>query len=210
MMALQWIHFFLLICGMIISTRVLSLIRVPCFLPHEKRSPSLLLQFLRDASVTRIETTPDILWALLKRASMEREKSPLPRLRLVKCSRGLVSTALVRLMHHVLPHARLAHVYEHAGRCCVYQCPADIGELRHHRIVNGDFVALGKPVGDCRVVVRDASGAECPQAVTGAICLGSTKGSRAVRTGDTGFVDREGYIVLTSRLMPRVGGRKVF
>lgn len=175
---------------------------------EEKRSPSALLKFLQDASATRVEMTPDKLWALLKRASLERE-TPLPRLKLVKCSRGLVTTQLVRLFHRVLPHTGLVYVYEQAGHCCVYQCPAEIEELRHHRIANGDFVVLGKPVGDCRAVVRDAGLAECPQGVIGAICLGSIKGDDTVSTGDTGFVDSDGYIVLTSRSTPRIDGRKV-
>lgn len=175
---------------------------------EEKRSPSSVLKFLQDASATRVEMTPDSLWALLKRASLEQE-SPLPRLRLVKCSRGLVTTQLVRLFYRVLPHSRLAYVYEHAGHCCVYHCPAEIGELRHHRIANGDFVVLGKPVGDCRAVVQDARLVECPQGATGAIRLGSVKGGDTVATGDFGFVDSDGYIVLTSRTTPRIDGRKV-
>lgn len=175
---------------------------------EERRSASALLKFLMDTSATRVEMTPDRLWALLKRASLEQE-TPLPRLRLVKCSRGLVTTQLVRLFYRVLPHCRLVYVYEHAGRCCLYKCPAEIGELQHHSIANGDFVVLGKPVGDCRTVVQDAGLSDCPQGVTGAICLGSIKGGDAVVTGDSGFVDTDGYIVLTSLSTPRMDGRKV-
>lgn len=175
---------------------------------EERRSASALLKFLTDTSATRVEMTPDRLWALLKRASLE-QQTPLPRLRLVKCSRGLVTTQLAHLFHRVLPHCRLAYVYEHAGHCCVYKCPAEIGELRHHSIANGDFVVLGQPVGDCQVVVRDAGLSECPQGVAGAICLDSIRGGDVVVTGDSGFVDTDGYIVLTSLSTPRIDGRKV-
>ncbi|XP_077557854.1 uncharacterized protein LOC144173232 [Haemaphysalis longicornis] len=175
---------------------------------EEKRSPNALLKFLKDTSATRLEITPDRLRALLKRVSLARGAS-LPKLRLVKCSRGLVTTQLVHLFYRVLPHCRLAYVYEHAGHSCVYKCPAEIGELRHHSIANGDFVVLGKPVGDCRAFVRNANLAECPKGVTGSICLSSIDSNRKIVTGDTGFVNSDGNLVLASRPAPRIYGQKV-
>ncbi|KAH6935343.1 hypothetical protein HPB50_005225 [Hyalomma asiaticum] len=128
----------------------------------DKRSPSAMLRFLRSVSATRVEMNPDLLYSLLRRAALD-PAPVLPELRLVKCSRGMVTTQLVRLFQRILPKARLLRVYERVGRCCAYECPAD-GELRHFATLHGDFVTIGKPVGDCRASVCDPGLlTECPR-----------------------------------------------
>ncbi|KAH6935344.1 hypothetical protein HPB50_005226 [Hyalomma asiaticum] len=166
-----------------------------------------MLRFLRSVSATRVEMNPDLLYSLLRRAALD-PAPVLPELRLVKCSRGMVTTQLVRLFQRILPKARLLRVYERVGSCCAYECPAD-GELRHFATLHGDFVTIGKPVGDCRASVCDPGLlTECPRGTIGTICFGSAKDEQLLPTGDKGFVDSDGYIYLTERCAPRIEGRK--
>ncbi|XP_054929581.1 mycosubtilin synthase subunit C-like isoform X1 [Dermacentor andersoni] len=179
---------------------------------EDKRSPSAMLWFLRNTSATRVEMTPDLLWALLRRVALDPGPVPLPELRLVKCSRGLVTTQLVHLFQRLLPGASLVRVYEKAGHCCSYVCHplAAGGELRHHATDHGDLVTIGKPVGDCRAAVCEADLlTECPQGKVGTICIGGAKDTQLLPSGDKGFVDSDGYIYLTERSAPRIEGRKV-
>ncbi|XP_037569009.1 uncharacterized protein LOC119449810 [Dermacentor silvarum] len=178
---------------------------------EDKRSPSAMLWFLRNTSATRVEMTPDMLWALLRRAALDPGPVLLPELRLVKCSRGLVTTQLVHLFQRLLPGATLVRVHETAGHCCSYVCPQSAagGELRHHATDHGDFVSIGRPVGDCRATVCEPDLlTECPQGKVGTICIGGAKDTQLLPTGDKGFVDSDGYIYLTERSAPRIEGRK--
>ncbi|CAN8032466.1 unnamed protein product [Ixodes persulcatus] len=176
----------------------------------QKRSPTALLKFLSREAVTRLELSPDCLLSLLRRAWLEHRHAPLPKLTLVKCSQGLLTSPLVRLFRIVLPRARLVYVYEHAGLCCAYQCPPSDCEPRCHTILEGDLVVLGKPVGLCNVVVRDEFLRDCAQGETGSINLCGKADHVLVSTGDSGFVNAEGNLVLTAMTTPRLGGRKVW
>ncbi|CAN8006214.1 unnamed protein product, partial [Ixodes hexagonus] len=175
----------------------------------QKRSPTSLLKFLSRETVTRLELNPDSLLALLRRAGLERRQAPLAKLTLVKCSQGLLATSLVRDFWLVLPHARLLYVYEYAGLCCAYECPATGCDPRNYTIPEGDFVVLGKPVGLCNVLVRDDRLQECAQGVSGSIYLSGKPHDDLVSTGDSGFVNAEGYLVLASKKTPMLDGRKV-
>ncbi|XP_029840265.3 uncharacterized protein LOC8037947 [Ixodes scapularis] len=175
----------------------------------QKRSPTALLKFLSREAVTRLELSPHCLLSLLRRAWLEHRHAPLSQLTLVKCSQGLLTSPLVRLFRIVLPHARLVYVYEHAGLCCAYQCPPSDCEPQCHTILEGDLVVLGKPVGLCNVVVRDEFLRDCAQGETGSINLCGKADHVLVSTGDSGFVNAEGNLVLTAMTTPRLGGRKV-
>lgn len=176
---------------------------------EDKRSPSGMLWFLRNTSATRVEMTADLLWALLKRAALDPGPVLLPELRLVKCSRGLLTTQVVRLFQRLLPGATLVRVYERVGRCCSYTCPPAGSQLLHHATDHGDFVTLGRPVGDCRAAVFEADLlTECPQGTVGLICMGGAKDVQLLPTGDKGFADSDGYFYLTERSAPRIEGRK--
>ncbi|KAH7970018.1 hypothetical protein HPB52_023907 [Rhipicephalus sanguineus] len=174
---------------------------------EDKRSPSALLWFLRNASATRVEMTPDLLFALLRRAALD-PGPVLPELRLVKCSRGLVTTQLARLFQRILPKARLMRVYERSGHSFAYECPAQ-GELRHFATDHGDFVTIGRPVGNCRAAVCEPRlMTECLPGTVGTICFAGAKDDHLLPTGDKGFVDSDGYFYLTERTAPRIDGCK--
>lgn len=174
---------------------------------EDKRSPSALLWFLRNSSATRVEMTPDLLFALLRRAALD-PGPVLPELRLVKCSRGLVTTQLARLFRRTLPGARLVRVYERSGHSIAYECPPE-GELRHFATDHGDFVTIGRPVGNCRAAVCEPGVmTECLPGTVGTICFGGANDDYLLPTGDKGFVDSDGYFYLTERTAPIIDGCK--
>ncbi|KAL1428827.1 hypothetical protein MTO96_002546 [Rhipicephalus appendiculatus] len=95
---------------------------------------------------------------------------------------------LARLFQRILPGSRLVRVYERSGHSFAYECPAD-GELRHFATDHGDFVTIGRPVGNCRAAVCE------PGVMTE--CL----------PGTASWIP-DGYFYLAERTAPRIDGCK--
>ena len=132
------------------------------------------------------------------------------KIRLIITGGSNAEPALLTKMYETFPQAKVMNLYglsESSGAVVLSPWESDFDTT---------IKSIGKPIGDFQVKVIDADGRDLPSGETGELCF---KGGAVVRgyfrmpeetadtfdqggwlhTGDMGYVDQEGYIVLMGR-----------
>ncbi|XP_064482097.1 beta-alanyl-bioamine nonribosomal peptide synthetase ebony-like isoform X2 [Ornithodoros turicata] len=173
---------------------------------EDKRGIPSVISFAVESRVTRLLVNPDKLAKMIRYRRVEPELFRKLSLRLVKCVSGILPVRLAETCRAALPRADLVFLYDHYALSCYYDCSSE--PLLQHEIPEGAFVPLGKPVGHCKVYIKDAAHNNCPTGTVGQIFLGECDGKAPFYTGDTGFLDERGCLYFVSRTSPVISGKK--
>jgi amino acid adenylation domain-containing protein len=130
--------------------------------------PASLVATIRAEGIGTLHSVPTLLRALLEHPEAESCRS----LERVMCGGEVLTPALVRRFHEVLPHASLYQMYgptETTVAVTVRRCPPGEGEGR---------VPLGRPVPNTRIYVLDGEGEPVPAGVAGELHVGGAQTAR--------------------------------
>ncbi|GAB3890709.1 hypothetical protein GCM10029964_062680 [Kibdelosporangium lantanae] len=155
--------------------------------PGGHRVPEYLTRLIADQRVTVIHFVPSMLDALLT-------ESDLPAvLRLVFCSGEALPPTLAARALAALPEIGLHNLYG--------PTEAAVDVTQHACVVGEATVPIGRPVGNTRIEVLDATGERVPVGSPGELCIGGIQLAR-------GYVGRPG--LTAERFIPDAGGGRLY
>ncbi|WP_418959806.1 amino acid adenylation domain-containing protein [Streptomyces tritici] len=134
--------------------------------PDDVVAPRDLIRYVRDHSVTILNTTPVYLEAVL------RENPDLPSVRLVISGGDVFRPELVQAARTGLPGRRVLNVYG-PTEATVTAVVQDVGE-----VAEGEPVPIGRPVSGTRVHLVDEDGDEVAAGEVGEIAIGGDRVAR--------------------------------
>lgn len=166
-------------------------------MPPQKQGPDDVLNWLVDANITLLHTTPSLLSAWMDAAP----DTKLPRMRHTLLAGEPLPSPLVTAWRERLAAAsRITNLYG-TTEACLAQCFYEVGDPPQRATVS-----VGRALGEIEVCVRNAWDQSCGVYEQGRILMytpyaAKVKGETPwlVETGDLGYLDETGLLHLTGR-----------
>ena len=211
---LPFFHIFGL-CSIVLSTLKSS---IPMFIP-ENNKPETIIRIIDKYKCTLFMTVPTMMLGIVM--SKDFDSSKLASLRLSILGGSSTSEEQMKLLQKALPNNHFANIYGMSENAII-SLTKYVDTIEHMTQTVGvtpDYLDIEiRELGSNKVLGRNQTGEICIRAKTMIICYYNLDISKQpiepdgfIRTGDLGYVDDDGYVILNGRVKELIirGGENI-